>query len=144
MTLESQLYISEFLGQDELSRARIDKMILAASRKNASASVTGGLIFTGKYFAQILEGEAEVIDCLMDSIARDPRHVILRTFDRTPISARSFPSWGLAYAGPSTFVSKHITCLIGGPEGANSSRAEQQLMELMRAFAVHQASSPAL
>lgn len=140
MTLESQLYISEFLGPDELSPARVEKIVLAASRKNASASVTGGLIFTGKYFAQILEGETEVIDRLMASIARDPRHVILRTFDRTQIAGRRFPSWNLAYAGPSTFVSKHIICLINCPQDASSARAERQLLELMRAFAVHQPS----
>lgn len=140
MTLESQLYISEFLGPDELSHAQVDEIVLAASRKNASASVTGGLIFTGKYFAQVLEGETEVIDWLMASIARDPRHTILKTFDRTQITARSFPSWDLAYAGPSTFVSKHITRLINSPQITDTTRAEQQLMELMRAFAVHQPS----
>jgi len=134
MALESQLYISKYAGRNAQARPDIDDIVSWASVKNPSISVTGALIFTGQHFAQILEGESETLDRLMASIARDTRHEILKTFVRTQISGRSFPSWGLAYAGQSHFVSGHIARLITNGQATTTRRGERWLIELMEEF----------
>ncbi len=134
MALESQLYISKYVGRDEQARSDVEDIVSLVSMKNASISVTGALIFTGKHFAQILEGESESLDRLMASIARDPRHEIVKTFVRTKISDRRFPSWGLAYAGQSHFVSGHIARLITSGQATTTRRGERWLIELMEEF----------
>lgn len=136
MTLESQLYISKYIGWDEQVRSDVAEIVSLATQKNALISVTGGLIFTGQYFAQILEGESENLDRLMASIARDARHEILKIFNRHKIRSRSFPSWGLAYEGPSHFVSGHITRLINSGQPPTTGRGEKWLIELIEEFSV--------
>lgn len=136
MELKSQLYISKYVGRDEQLRSDVDEIVSLASKKNVLISVTGGLVFTGKYFAQILEGENDNLDLLMTSISRDKRHEILKIFDRRDISFRSFPSWGLAYEGPSHFVSGHITRLINSSQPKTTGRGEKWLIELIEEFSV--------
>ncbi len=134
MALESQLYISKYVGRDDQARADVENIVSFASVKNASISVTGGLIFTGTHFAQILEGEGENLDRLMASIERDTRNEILKTFDRTAIGVRRFPSWGLAYEGPSHYVSGHITRLITNSQATSPTRGEKRLIDLIEEF----------
>jgi hypothetical protein len=133
--LKLQLYISEYAGPPDRSESIVDSIVTCSIKRNEALSVTGGLIFTGEHFAQILEGEASHIDSLMASIERDERHRMLRVFDRTGIIARRFKSWSLTYAGPSHFVSGHLTRLIASTQGPHSKRAEHWLIELMEEFA---------
>lgn len=136
MTLESQLYISEFIGCAANRKSLVAELVTCSTEKNTSLHITGGLIFTGQHFAQILEGDPKKLDALMVSIERDPRHKVLKVFDRKEIKVQRFPYWGLAYAGPSNFVSDHITRLLASTQQASSKRDENSLTELIVEFAI--------
>jgi hypothetical protein len=130
-----QLYISEYVGSPDRAQSIIKDIVISSSKRNERLSVTGGLIFTGKHFGQILEGDGHHLDSLMASIERDERHRMLKVFDQADILVPRFASWSLMYAGPSHYVSKHLTRLITSTQDSNSERAKERLIELMQEFA---------
>lgn len=75
----------------------IDDIVATASKVNAENDVTGLLAFDGKGFAQILEGEGDVIRALFERIERDRRHTgcVLLSFGE--IEGRRFQDWSMAF-----------------------------------------------
>lgn len=108
----------------------VDAIVATSVSRNRELDVTGALVFTEKHFAQYLEGPAEGVQALMDSIRRDPRHEDVRIIFDKPLHARRFPTWAMAYAGPSTFVAGHVLTL----GEAGSPKAAERLISLMRQF----------
>lgn len=108
----------------EADAADIIRSIIDISiRRNAALEVTGALLFTGRRFAQYIEGPAEGVAALKDSIMRDQRHHDIRTIAQGPYGHRRFLTWSLAYAGPSRFVASRVeealtTALADRDEGA--------------------------
>ena len=98
--------------------------------------VTGALVFTGKNFAQVLEGRREAVEELMQSINKDERHRDVDVVAVDEIKERRFPGWSLAYAGPSIFVDRHIRPLVEKNVGGGFEElAADMLISLMREFA---------
>lgn len=88
------MYISTVarpLGHEE-----VRTIAQTASRNNKKLGVTGVLLAAHEFFFQILEGEADVIDGLIERIRRDPRHrdlLILRA--EVDVPGRLFPNWSM-------------------------------------------------
>ncbi len=72
---------------------------LASKRKNTEDNISGALMFNQQCFAQILEGESEVIEATFERIQSDPRHHNVQVLDFGPIEQRSFPEWAMAFVG---------------------------------------------
>lgn len=77
-----------------VSRARIgptavQPMWATCVRRNAAQEITGMLLFTGRHFAQLIEGEPQVVDATMARIKADPRHAQLRVVLDKPLARRS-------------------------------------------------------
>ncbi|WP_313804224.1 BLUF domain-containing protein [Sphingobium sp.] len=87
---------------------RIQQIVNVSVPRNRALNVTGALLFTGRRFAQYLEGEPSAIDELRASILRDPRHEDVRTIASGAYSHRFFVTWSLAYTGPSQFVAEIV------------------------------------
>lgn len=102
--LERWMYISSGDVPEPDATDTIRAIIDISITRNAALGVTGALLFTGRRFAQYLEGPAESIGALRHSIMRDPRHHDIRTVAHGPYDHRRFLTWSLAYAGPSRFV----------------------------------------
>lgn len=51
----------------------------AARKHNPAHGVTGALLFDGERFCQLVEGGEAEVGALIARIARDPRHIWLRT-----------------------------------------------------------------
>lgn len=67
-----------------------------ASLNNRKIGVTGVLLSIHEFFFQILEGETETVDRLIDVIRQDPRHrdlLILKA--EQSITERLFPNWSM-------------------------------------------------
>jgi len=72
--------------------------ILKLSRENnATKEITGLLLYKGGNFMQVLEGPDEAVEALYKKIEADPRHKDLNVLSREQISARQFPTWGMAF-----------------------------------------------
>lgn len=70
---------------------------------NRRGDVTGVLVYTGSFFAQILEGAQETIDPLIARILKDPRHVDGRVLlSKVGLAQRTFGDWSMdLFEGPS-------------------------------------------
>lgn len=102
------LYVSQSYI-DEVDAPSVVSQIVAGSQlKNTRLAITGALLFTGTYFAHIIEGPRGSVEELMVSIGNDPRHGNILVVDRTPITARKFKELKLAYSGHSQFVARKI------------------------------------
>ncbi|MFK8075479.1 MAG: BLUF domain-containing protein [Granulosicoccus sp.] len=72
---------------------------LASKRNNTEDNISGALMFNQQCFAQILEGESEVIEATFERIQSDPRHHNVQVLEFGPIEQRSFPEWAMAFVG---------------------------------------------
>lgn len=84
-----------------VSRARVEPTAVpslwaSCVRRNAAQEITGMLLFTGRHFAQLLEGEADTLTATLARIKADPRHERMRVLIDRPLSQRSCPPGRLA------------------------------------------------
>ncbi|QZH75358.1 MAG: BLUF domain-containing protein [Erythrobacter sp.] len=135
IALTSLLYVSKSTIPSAEAEEEIARIVATAHARNPGSGVTGALLFAGEHFAQVLEGSKGTVDRLMVNIDRDPRHAQVAIVDQMPIKERRFPDWSLAYFGPSQFVSRHVTRLLGDPTPGDHRRASRWLNELLREFA---------
>ncbi len=92
--------------------------ILAISRRNnRMLDVTGCLSFTGRHFAQVLEGREEAIAELTRRIANDHRHAEFRLLLDRPLTLREYPLWSMAYL-PDFNLADDVQGLFENPEPA--------------------------
>ena len=74
----------------------VRQILASARRNNRMLDLTGVLAWTGRHFAQVLEGRADALATLLPRIAADRRHEGFRqVFDR-PLGARAYPLWAMA------------------------------------------------
>ena len=77
--------------------------ILQRSRANNSRDgITGGLLFSEGYFAQVLEGDLEAVEAAFERIQCDHRHSDVIVLQAGSITHRDFPDWSMAFAAPDT------------------------------------------
>lgn len=135
MSLSSVLYISRSTIAPADAHGVVNQIVTTAMARNPGAGLTGALLFTGTYFAQVLEGQDDAIDALLARLRLDPRHDRLQIVDRNVVDQRQFAQWSMAYFGPSQFVARHVTRLVNDPSPSEHRRAAQWLTELMHEFA---------
>ena len=88
------MYIST--SNRKLSSEEVDGIGLKSSQNNARDGVTGILLSAHEFFFQILEGEEEAVDRVLDRIRNDSRHeglLILKA--ENGITTRLFPEWSM-------------------------------------------------
>lgn len=105
------LYISDHLLPSSTLSREVDAIVAISLRRNHSLRVTGALVATAHYFAQVLEGSKAHVEELMASIVRDPRHSNVRVIDVHGVNERFFPRWSLAYLGTSDAFERQIGLL---------------------------------
>jgi DNA polymerase III delta subunit len=100
--------LRRFLYVSELAPAMpstVVGQILRQSRdRNHRLKLTGALLFDGERFCQLLEGEPDTAQALMQRIERDKRHhnvkMLLDTLSAAP---RMMTQWQCGYADHETF-----------------------------------------
>lgn len=90
--LSQYLYIST---APTLPREEVDAILAASARNNPARGITGLLLFNGRNFLQLLEGEDREVSALMETITADPRHTGVSVLDRRAISSRACPDWAM-------------------------------------------------
>lgn len=72
--------------------------ILNTSRlNNVCLGVSGMLLYTGNAFIQILEGDEKVVEELIATIKKDPRHKDFRVIEKKKIMTRDYADWTMGF-----------------------------------------------
>ena len=87
------------LGLDEEVREAVDQILTASKRNNASAGISGALMFTDGYFAQVLEGQRDAVEEVFERIQLDDRHADVQLLSFEAVDGRLFPNWAMAFVG---------------------------------------------
>jgi len=106
--LQSLIYVSHSLIAPPDRAREVEAIVSGSILRNERLRVRGALVFTERYFAQILEGPGSSIDELMESIARDPRHERMMVIEYRPVDGYQFPEWNLAYWGGATYMDRQV------------------------------------
>jgi len=96
--LSSIAYISRSRLSGDLAE-QLAGLVRRASERNAQSGLTGALICSPGYFAQVLEGPADALEETFERIQIDPRHSEVEVLYLTAITERQFGNWGMASAG---------------------------------------------
>ena len=90
--ISQYVYIST--AQD-LSRDQVEGILQTCARNNVAQDVTGLLLYNGRNFLQLLEGDKAVLDRLMDAIEVDTRHAGVAMLHKGEVTARVCPDWAM-------------------------------------------------
>jgi hypothetical protein len=90
--LSQYLYIST---APNLAREDVESILAASARNNPERGITGLLIYNGRNFLQLLEGEESALVGLMVRIGNDPRHTGVSILERKAIEHRACPGWAM-------------------------------------------------
>ena len=85
------VYIST--GSSDLEETDVADILATSQRKNPERGLTGFLIYNGRNFLQLLEGEGADIESLMAELAKDERHHGLVRIEDVEITERRFTDW---------------------------------------------------
>jgi hypothetical protein len=66
-------------------------------RNNTAKGLTGMLLFGNGTFLQSIEGEAKVVDPLIERISKDPRHRDIKIVRRDEITERQYSDWSMGF-----------------------------------------------
>jgi hypothetical protein len=100
-SLEHIIYAS--VATQGFTALQVAELLQKARVANESDGLTGILLHTdadGAFF-QVLEGEPEAIDRLLQKLRLDKRHSHLTVIIREPIAERAFADWTMGFASVS-------------------------------------------
>lgn len=86
------VYISTATGIDP---GELDAIAQCSQRNNARIGITGLLIFNGQNYVQVLEGAADAVEHLLDTIEGDSRHSGVVVALDIEVADRAFPDWDM-------------------------------------------------
>jgi Sensors of blue-light using FAD len=142
MSVHFLLYVSRSLLRLPQELGEVDRIVAVARRENARLAVTGALVFTRAHFAQVLEGDEQAVEALMERIRKDRRHGQVTVVSQGERDARLFPQWSMAYSGGSLYVDRHIKPLLAAaPEPGATGPLAGKLVRLMREFAAQEVAT---
>lgn len=129
--MHSLFYISLSLIPVAGAARVVAGIVEQARARNRELGVTGALVFTGKHFAQLLEGEREVVDETMSRVIADPRHTDIRILETRSLERRLFDGWSLAYSGAARFLQAQVDSVLAA-DARNLRREVDRLTYVMR------------
>jgi hypothetical protein len=117
--LKRLFYVSRVADSVTFDDAAVRQLLAQSQMCNRRLDITGMLAYSGRHFAQVLEGEASAIDALAARIVKDPRHAEVKIVFSQPITRRDFGDWAMGYV-EGFGASEGIEALLQGqaaPEG---------------------------
>lgn len=134
------LYCSRNLISDASGRPveTLNSILEKSRRNNGKNNVTGALLYSSGFFAQVLEGPKTSIEEAFERIQRDPRHAEVTVLECGEIQDRDFPAWSMAHVEPhseaqATGASTALNTAMDDPDAAR-----QDILQLLRTLVVQE------
>ncbi|OAN40187.1 BLUF domain-containing protein [Microbacterium sp. H83] len=122
----------------------LEELLSVCRTRNASRHVTGMLLYREGRFIQVLEGDPETVERLVETIGRDPRHRDMRILLTEQIEERRFGDWTMGYrafrSGPDTAPAGYRDSFGDLDAGSDTAMSRRALAELTLWFRVRSAS----
>lgn len=90
-------YASERIESEQELLQDLSDILSVARKFNKDHQINGVLYYSHGKFFQCLEGEAEVVENLFQSICRDPRHHQVLRFQDATVERPHFSEWSMKY-----------------------------------------------
>ncbi len=78
-----------------VDEAEVEKILTSAEIGNAKVGITGALVYDGRRFCQLLEGDAAAVTKTFGTIKNDKRHEQIEVMAQATVSDRRFPGWAM-------------------------------------------------
>lgn len=105
MYLVRMVYVSKIVNRlDSGALPQIQKVAMANNDKH---DLTGLLVFSSKYYLQVIEGGRKAINQLLRNLHHDDRHADLLVLGMEQINQRSFQKWSMQFV-PVTSASREV------------------------------------
>ena len=95
MAIFQLLYRSQSRG--EISKSQVQQILDASVRNNGRRDITGLLLYNGKTFLQLLEGEESAVRRCYEKICLDSRHSGTFILAEVNSEQRIFPNWKMGF-----------------------------------------------
>ena len=139
MTDTDDLYRLSYYSRNNIDGAattdakQIEQILEAARRNNEQIGVTGALMFTDGFFAQVLEGERAAVERTFDRIQLDDRHGQVTLLGFEPVAERRFGEWSMAFVGADEAATERFAALLPEADG-DAGPDDNELVSKLRAL----------
>lgn len=132
--LYSLVYFSRSTVEPDRVEAEIRSILDSARKQNSKRDVTGALLFSRGFFAQVLEGPLSSIQSTLEKIRTDSRHTDVSVLSCSPIARRNFASWSMAYAraAGSSGQSERIAGILENPSCIDCDELGSEIISVMQ------------
>jgi len=89
------VYTSDYLANDNSIELDLEDITQAAKKRNPSLGITGVLFYHQGKFLQLLEGEPDNIDQIMQHINTDKRHNNIQLYIDQNVESRCLADWNM-------------------------------------------------
>ena len=94
MSINQVFYVSR--ASSNITITDVRNILSISQRNNRRLDLTGCLLYSGRHFAQVLEGREEVIISTISSVTTDGRNRDIRILLNRQIPLRQYPTWSMA------------------------------------------------
>ena len=91
------LYSIFYVSAARSTAADVERIVAVSQQNNRVRGITGGLLFTGGYFAQVIEGPVAAVIMTMKAITADSRHGHVTPLWERAIRVRAYRRWSMGY-----------------------------------------------
>lgn len=89
------IYVSDYNGHGTEIGHDLDNIVTVSKKRNSERGITGVLFYHNQKFMQLIEGEVSVLNQLLDTLRRDPRHCNITTIVDEKVEQRGFAEWNM-------------------------------------------------
>ncbi len=116
----------------------INQILETSRHNNSRKEVTGALLYSSGYFAQVLEGPKASIEQVFERIQHDGRHGEVTVLECSDIRLRDFPEWSMARVQPVTDTQEEVASSTLQTAMDNPEAAGHDLLELLRSLVIRE------
>ena len=120
-----------FSVQNGVGDADIQNILDAARANNSLDGITGVLVYNGRHFLQILEGDRARVTKRFASILKDKRHKDVELIDFSLIKERRFPQWTMQYVGASELDHGIVLTYSAGDFNPSAMHSPDGIVDMM-------------
>ncbi len=95
MYLMRAIYVSTITNRQD--SAALQDIMRTAQPNNEKHNLTGMLVFSSKYYLQVVEGGRQEVNQLLGNLYRDARHTDMQMLGLEEITQRAFPEWSMRF-----------------------------------------------